>query len=152
MAGGQIIRDRRLLVADTNVVVSGLCWRGSPAILIDACLDARLQLVSSPALLDELARVLHYPRLARHLPTIPDDLLRLVAGASLVVHPTRLVAVATDPTDNRVLEAALSAGADAIVSGDKRHLRPLDEYEGIPIRTPAELVAAWELAPPSEPA
>jgi predicted nucleic acid-binding protein len=39
-----------------------------------------------------------------------------------------------------VLACALAAAADAIVSGD-HHLLQLAEYQTIPIRTPAQLVA-----------
>jgi predicted nucleic acid-binding protein len=38
------------------------------------------------------------------------------------------------------LEAALAAEADYIVSGDKKHLLALKEYEGIPILSPAEFL------------
>lgn len=102
-----------------------------------------------PALLDELGRVLRYPRLAQHLPVDPDQILRLIAAAALVVHPTRhIVAVSRDPADNRVLEAAVTAPAAAVATGNIRDLRVLDEFEGIPIRTPAELVTEWDLEPP----
>ncbi len=40
-----------------------------------------------------------------------------------------------DPADNRVLEAAVTAPADAVATGNSRHLRVLGEFEGIPIRT-----------------
>lgn len=116
--------------------------------LVDASLDGRLTLVSSPALLDELDRVLRYPRIASHLPIGADQLLRLIAGAALVVHPTRRITeVVRDPADNRVLEAAVTAPADAVATGNVRHLRVLGEFEGIPIRTPGELVAEWGIGP-----
>jgi len=38
-----------------------------------------------------------------------------------------------DPTDNRILECALAAGADLIVTGDKKHLLPLGSFRGISI-------------------
>ena len=41
-------------------------------------------------------------------------------------------AVPADPTDNRVIECAIAASADVIVSGDK-HLLRLKSYAGIPI-------------------
>lgn len=48
--------------------------------------------------------------------------------------------VAQDESDNRILECAVAAEADYIVTGDLRHLRPLDEYRGIKIRTPVEFL------------
>jgi len=52
------------IVADTNVLVSGLGWGGASAKILDAVRDGRLALVQSPALLAELRRVLAYPKLA----------------------------------------------------------------------------------------
>jgi predicted nucleic acid-binding protein len=46
-------------------------------------------------------------------------------------------AVKEDPDDNRILECALAAGADAVVSGNNRLLR-LTACEGIAILTPRE--------------
>ncbi len=38
-----------------------------------------------------------------------------------------------DPTDNRILECALAAGADTIVTGDKKHLLPLGSFRDVSI-------------------
>ena len=50
-------------------------------------------------------------------------------------------AVREDPDDNRILECALAADADVIVSGD-RHLLKLGAYEGITILTPRDFLKA----------
>ena len=41
----------------------------------------------------------------------------------------------TDPdsADDRVLECAVFAGADYLVTGDRRHLLPIEEHQGISI-------------------
>ncbi|MFQ5691273.1 MAG: putative toxin-antitoxin system toxin component, PIN family, partial [Gemmatimonadota bacterium] len=44
-----------------------------------------------------------------------------------------------DPSDNRVLECAVAAGVDWIVSGD-RHLLTLRVFRGIPIRTARQVL------------
>ncbi|MBX6379036.1 MAG: DNA-binding protein, partial [Clostridia bacterium] len=49
-----------------------------------------------------------------------------------------------DPVDNRVLEAALSGGAGAIISGD-HHLLRLGRYAGIDIVTAQAFCAAHGL-------
>ena len=43
-----------------------------------------------------------------------------------------------DPDDEMILECALAAEADYIVSGDKRHLLALRQFRGIPIVGPAD--------------
>ena len=45
-------------VLDTNVLLSGLFWHGAPHALLERVRDSALTLVSSPALLAELAEVI----------------------------------------------------------------------------------------------
>lgn len=54
-------------VADTNVLVSGLLWRGNPSRIVDAILDNRLELFVSEELLRELSDVLQRPNLAKRV-------------------------------------------------------------------------------------
>lgn len=66
----------------------------------------------------------------------PGNLPRRQPLLAAPVEPTRAVAeIDADPTDNRVLEAAAEAEADAVVSGD-RHLLALGAWRGIAIQTP----------------
>lgn len=126
------------IVADTNVIASGLGWSGPPAAIIDAALDGRTVLITSPALLAELRRVLAYPKLAS---VIGDHagLADSVEALSVVVEPRRAVSAVSDETDNRLLEAAVEGEADYVISGDKE-LVALGAFEGIPILSPAKFV------------
>jgi len=45
-------------VADTNVLLSGFLWRGRPHALMEQVRGGTLTLISSPALLAELAEVM----------------------------------------------------------------------------------------------
>lgn len=126
-------------VLDTNVVVSGLGWGGSPGTILDAVSDGRIVLVSSPALLAELRRVLEYPKLATVIPGAAQ-LADLVAASGVLVDPSDVLAVVSDESDNRVLEAAIEGAADYIVSGDV-HLLDLGSFRGIPIMRPTDFVA-----------
>jgi len=49
-------------VADTNVLLSGLFWRGRPHALLEQVRAGTLTLISSPALLAELAEVMNRPK------------------------------------------------------------------------------------------
>jgi len=64
---------------------------------------------------------------------------RLWSIGDLVVPRGRVNAVRDDPDDSRILECALAAKADFVVSGD-RHLLRLRAYGIIPIVTPREFV------------
>jgi uncharacterized protein len=127
------------VVLDTNVIVSGLGWRGAPAAILDAVSEDRLLLVTSSPLLAELRRVLGYPRLAKVIKG-GAQLADLVAASGVVVAPNRVLTVVRDDDDNRVLETAIEGAADYIVSGDT-DLLDLGSFQGIPIITPAEFAA-----------
>lgn len=105
-------------VLDTNTIVSGVGWGGPPGAVLDAALAGRFEMVTSPSLLDELRRVLSYPKLQAVIGDA-DQLTELLALASVVINPTETVAVSRDPDDDRLIEAALAANADVIVTGDQ---------------------------------
>ncbi|NOS82512.1 MAG: putative toxin-antitoxin system toxin component, PIN family [Nitrospira sp.] len=58
--------------------------------------------------------------------------LKQISRAATIVRPARKVTVLEDVPDNRILECAVSAQADLVVTGD-HHLLTLKEFEGIPI-------------------
>lgn len=122
-----------VVVPDTNTLVSGFGWSGPPSRIIDALIAARLLAVSSPALLGELERVLGYPKLAKVFPD-PGAIVGLLRQIAWLVEADFVLDELTDEPDNRVLEAAVAASADAIVSGDGA-LLALGSYDGIPIMT-----------------
>ena len=66
-------------VIDVNVLVSGLLWHGTPHTLIEHLRDGTLRLVSSPALLAELAEVLERPKFNEILARSNTSLERALA-------------------------------------------------------------------------
>lgn len=128
------------IVLDTNVLVSALGWEGIPGSIFEACVKGSFTLLLSPAIFDELKTIL-----ARHkFDFIPDEekaiFLSLLTEIAEVTSPqARLDVIPSDPTDNRILECALSANADYIVSGDK-HLLSLKNFNGIKIVSPSSFL------------
>lgn len=129
------------IVLDTNVVMSALLWRGSPYRLLETIRQhPRLQLYSSPVLLEELADVLTRPSASKQLSAIGKaarDVLPDYIAAIELVEPAELPRVVRDPDDDHVLACALEARADLIVSGDK-DLLVLGTYQDILIVSAAE--------------
>lgn len=82
------------LVLDTNTVVSGFLWSGSPARVVQACLEGKFQPIASEHMLDELADVLRRekfePRLKKRMLS-PESILRTYTQSVLLVEPKRLV-------------------------------------------------------------
>jgi putative PIN family toxin of toxin-antitoxin system len=131
-------------VLDVNVFASAIIApNGTTAEVLDAWRIGRFVLAVSTVILDELARVLRYPKLARRhlwsdqqIEAFMEDLSRL---AILTPGRLRLAVVHDDPSDDRYLECALEAGARYVVSGD-RHLIKLGQYESITIVTPRQFL------------
>ena len=134
------------LVLDTNVVLSALLWQGTPFRLLGAIRDADdARLFSSPALLHELTNVLLRPSMTGRMAAIGANAGEIISAYLEIVElvePTEVPAVVLkDPADDHVIAAAIAAGADLIVSGDKRHLLALGEHRGIAIVSPADALA-----------
>lgn len=131
------------VVADTNIVVSGLLWRGNPRRVLDAARDGIIELFTSAALLEELEDVLHRENFAGQLIAAHVTVTELVLGyavlATLVKAETLAPIILADPDDDAVLACALSAQCEAITSGDS-HLLDLKNYQEIRILTAAELL------------
>lgn len=125
------------MVLDTNVLVSAFFWDGNERSVLQDSIHGGHSLPSSPFILDEMAGVLDDKF------EVPAGkaawFLGLLAAGSEVVEPEPTVEViGADPSDNRIPEAALEAGADALVSGDS-HPLGLGTYEGIHILPAAEI-------------
>lgn len=127
------------VVLDTNILISAFVFPGGPPEAVyRAALEGRIELVTSPALLAELGRVLT-DRFAWE-PDLAAQVVGQVARMATVVRPKQQVQViADDPDDDRVLEAAAAGDADTIVSGD-RHLLRLRSWEGIRIERAARFL------------
>ncbi len=70
-----------------------------------------------------------------------ERVLNRIKGKALQVKPKAKISVIKGKEDdNRILECAVEAGAQYIISGDKRHLLPLKEYQGIKILSPSDFL------------
>lgn len=136
------------VVLDANIVVSAtISPHGHPYRALQAFRDGDFELLITSQILDELDRVLRYPRIVKRTgwseEQIVEFLETLEQAASL--SPGLLtVEVADDPDDNMYLACAIEGGADYIVTGDKSHLLPLTECQGIPIITVREFCEMLE--------
>jgi putative PIN family toxin of toxin-antitoxin system len=54
-------------VFDTNVLISGILWRGIPFRLLRRAEDENLTIYSSADILTEVYRVLHYPKFQKYI-------------------------------------------------------------------------------------
>ncbi|MFB3889376.1 MAG: putative toxin-antitoxin system toxin component, PIN family [Candidatus Bathyarchaeia archaeon] len=89
----------------------------------------------------EISKVLLHPKIAELLKKTgvsPKEVLRAIEANSTNVNPTaKLDVIGEDPEDNKILECALAARAEIIVSGDK-HLLKLRKLKKTKILAPRE--------------
>lgn len=125
-------------VLDVNIFVSGIINRRGHGAQIIARSE-EFSLWTSEAILQDLARVLHYPHIQKKFNLsendISDYLARLRANHFLSLDRLEVKVVREDPDDNIIVACALEADADYIITGDP-HLLNLKEYRGIQIVTP----------------
>lgn len=134
-------------VLDTKLLVSYLLTHRPPiATLIDERLSQeRCSLVTAAVLLEELERVLRYPRLQRYYSeeTRTRYVALIAALSELVELPESVPSICRDPDDDWVIACAVIGEADYIVSGDC-DLLALERVGEIPILSAAQFLAALE--------
>jgi putative PIN family toxin of toxin-antitoxin system len=126
------------VVLDTNVIVSALVFGGVPRGILELAEAGQFELFYSQPIQTEVRRVLaekfDWPQamLQQALPVV-------WSMGTLVAPVITLHAVPADPDDNRILECAVEARAQFVVSGD-HHLLALQTYKSIPIVTPRQFI------------
>lgn len=133
-------------VLDVNVLVSGLFARdGAPAVLLRRWRDGAFDLVMTPRLLDELARVLTYPRTRSR---VRDDragrlLDRIRSAATTADLPAGPPVVASrDPNDDYLIALARNTRS-ILVTGDMDLLALADR---IPVMSPRAFLDSLDRA------
>ena len=129
------------IVVDTNVLVSGLMFGGTPARVLSAWTDGVVTLVVSPEILEEYRRVgVELAKGRAELQEVLSALLTLIAVHAIVIDaPALPERVSDDPDDDKFLAAALVSGAKLIVSGDK-HLLRVSGWSHIEVLKPRQFV------------
>jgi len=120
------------IVADTNIYISAILFDGKPEIVIKLAAAEKVALFTAHSIMAEVATVLRNRfQWTNQQVAYADQFIR---DLSVLVTPScRIGKIREDDTDNRVLECALEAKADFIVTGDRTHLLALKSYRGMQI-------------------
>jgi len=129
------------VVYDTNVIVSAALKEESlPALLLSLGLEGKVRFFVSLALVQEYQKVLERPRFKVGHKEI-TELMEKINQKAIMVNPTKeLDLLKADKSDNRILECALKAKVDFIITGNKKHF-PFEEFKGSKIVTPREFLS-----------
>lgn len=126
------------VVCDTNIYISAYLFSGITPEVIRLAQQGKFRLFVSPAILDELTAIL-IRKFAKPESYVREVVSHITSFASLVVPSVTLTVIKSDPADNRILECAVEAGADVIISGDDA-LKNLKIYDGIAIMSPRQFI------------
>ncbi|MBI4439474.1 putative toxin-antitoxin system toxin component, PIN family [Candidatus Woesearchaeota archaeon] len=129
---------KKRIVIDTNVFISALGWGGKPNELIERVIDGEYGLYVSIKQIRELTKALDYPKL-----NFSEDekkiILEKIYQISNIIDTKIKLDVTEDPDDNMILECAVEADADFIISGDY-DLRKLKKFRKVRIMAVGEFM------------
>ena len=129
-------------VIDTNVLVRAfLKADGSDGLIFKSFLKGKFELLYNDILLQELVRVLNYPRILKRYHNEKSNINQFIDNIVLFgkfVHATKKVKICRDPDDDELLSLAMAIYTKKpiyIVSGDRDLLLLKGKIIGIKIVT-----------------
>lgn len=128
-------------VLDANAIAFGMArfrtGNSPPAVILRAWVNGDFELLVSDHILREVLNTLAKPYFVEHVDLeVSRETLEALADFATHVRITHSVSgVASHPEDDRVLEAARSADADYLVTGDGP-FQKVESYGGVAIISP----------------
>ena len=137
-------KSKPKVVIDTHVFVSGLTFKGKPREVLDLIWRGDIEVCISSFILKELEEILK-----KDFGWDRDQIkhtIEKIKAKTILVRPTDKVSVIKEnDDDNRILECAIEGRVQYLISGDRKHLLPLKEYQRIKILSPAEFLKLFFL-------
>lgn len=132
------------VVFDTNIYISAIVFGGKPRETFLLAEKDQITIFVSKEILAELRGVLRkkfkYPLLEL------NKVEQIILEIAEIVEPRQTVEViSSQPMDNHILECAIEANADFVVTGDKRHLLLLKKFKNIPIVSASQFLKIFRL-------
>jgi putative PIN family toxin of toxin-antitoxin system len=147
------------VIIDSNVVVSGLLWYGTPHTLIEHARAGTVTLISSPALLAELAEVIHrskFQAILARTNTNPERMLMELRQLAEIIDPPPLptpISSSSAPMPASPLSMPPVPSPESAAKGGRRpaahHCRPASRRQRIrarqppPVRTVRQRYSQW---------
>jgi putative PIN family toxin of toxin-antitoxin system len=127
------------VVLDTNVLISAIMFGGKSREILEMGISGKIKISLSQDILKELAGILVDRKFRAPIAFVQQTIHELFEISELVIVREKINAVKNDPDDNRILECAVSAKADYIVSGDN-DLLSLGHFRKIKILSPSDFL------------
>lgn len=127
------------VTADSNIYISALLFGGKPLAFLELARAGKINLALSDPIREEVMRVLRdkFQWEEEALDRLGHD---LDGFTRRIIYTPTLDVVKNDPDDNRIVECAIAAGSDFIVSGDN-DLLSMGEVADIKIMNVADFLS-----------
>jgi putative PIN family toxin of toxin-antitoxin system len=135
------------VVLDTNVLISAVLFGGNPRSILEAALSGAIEISVSESIIQEFQTVLSRPRFGLTAQFVQNVVAELTALAEWVTPDKHHQVVTEDLSDNLVLDCAIAAGAQYLVTGDA-HLLQIQSYQEVTIITPQDLLQILQRTKP----
>lgn len=131
------------IIVDTNVLASGLFFKGLPFKILQGIKQGKYRIVVSQDIADEYKKTVD--KLANRFPNLinANAQLELIVLSSNICQPQKLIeSVCADPNDDKLIACAIASKTKIIISGDK-HLLDVSGYKGIEVLTPRRFLEKY---------
>ena len=132
------------IVVDTNVLISGTFWEGNSFRIIQMIEQKKVRCFLSKEILQEYEKVLHSDQIIEKTQKkqleIKSAIIKAIEMCDIVEPKRKITFVKEDPDDDKILECAVEAKVDYILTNDQRHLLKIKEFEGIKLVSPANFL------------
>ena len=122
---------RWVVVFDTNILLSALLYpKSNPSKCLKLAKTDIIQSITCQEIIDEFQEKLtsKFKYSASESQKIITDFLDY---STIVKITNKLDVVEKDPDDNKIIECAIIGRATHIITGDKKHLLPMKQYQQI---------------------
>src|SRR3989338_6840836 len=105
---------------DTNILISGTFWEGEAYKIIQLIEQKKIQCYLSKEILAEYNKVMHSGEIlekveGKHL-LIKSAIMKVIEICNIVEPKTKVLAISEDPADNKILECALEAKVEYVIT------------------------------------
>ena len=126
------------VIIDTNNFISALGWEGKSRELLRKVMGKEYDLYISVKQIREIKRVMNYPKF-KFTEKQKNRFLKILFSIATIIDTKTKLDIVEDRDDNMLLECAVEANADYIISGDK-HIKKLKQYKGVRIISVSDLI------------
>ena len=130
------------VVLDTNVYISAIISGGMCEKLLERLSQKEGLIFISPFILNEIQEILtrKFGWNRSMIKTVTEDLNEKTV---MIKSGLKVDLIKSKKDDNRILECALAANADFLISGDKKHILPLGKINGVQILSPRKFLDVY---------